>query len=748
MNKNRFFAKVIIFVLIVNCIFAGNINYTSADESIDVYFTCEKSIIGQDLIIEPCKVSVSKDTRVSEVLDKLFSEQNITYVHSGTLTEGFYLSRIKNCDDGTFNIPQIIKNSDVYNRRVNSNNVNAPDLAERSFISTSGWFYFVNNNAPHVGMSDYKVSDGDVIRIQFTLFGIGEDLKIPVNRDKLIKKLANNKNNEYYNDGIKVLKDFDKDKDDIKSIIEKIDSAKKDTQDEIDKKESGNKNETTKDKQNNNQDNSKYQNDTNNNDNNGNDVNNNSNNNSNNNNSRRRNRNRNNRNTSNNINNNQNNTTNNNDNSTGKSSTDSKTNDINKDSSNVDEANKESKDNNLNNSDKKDNKDNKEESNNSNENDYIIDIASNEAKSITELIDVEHIRKIDEEIEEYKNRIEEIDYKDVALEMQWEMISLLSSGKEIDSEYLNGYKKEFVKSINSYKGTLSNKGTDYSKAVITMSTLDINHNDDKYNITNYLTNQEEIGAQGLNGPIWALIALSSSDEIKDQYEKERTDYYNLLASEWKEKGCFTLMGDKGDVDLTAMAILAGSLYSKDKDCDKEFLKEAVKFLEEQYDENGEFKSMDAVNSESLSYATMAMLCVKDKNYDFNRAIDNILSYKTKDGLYAHLYEDKNADTGNAIATEQAMLAFCMISNAYYSDNDKLFYYGDNNKTNVNLLNAANAGSDNKNETTTEVKSNENEKNKDNGIWLKIVFIGLLVICLLCACCYYLLRVVRKKKESK
>ncbi len=746
MNKNRFFAKVIIFVLIVNCIFAGNINYTSADESIDVYFTCEKSIIGQDLIIEPCKVSVSKDTRVSEVLDKLFSEQNITYVHSGTLTEGFYLSRIKNCDDGTFNIPQIIKNSDVYNRRVNSNNVNAPDLAERSFISTSGWFYFVNNNAPNVGMSDYKVSDGDVIRIQFTLFGIGEDLKIPVNRDKLIKKLANNKNNEYYNDGIKVLKDFDKDKDDIKSIIEKIDSAKEKEQKEESSKQN-NEDSTKKNDNNKSENDSKYQNGTNNNDNSSNGVNNS--NNKNNNSRRNRNSNRNNNRGNNNRQSSDNGKNKKNTNSNTDSNNESTSENSNTESNSVkDDSNKNE---NVNDETKidNDNNDNKEnESNNSNENDYIIGIASNEAKSITELIDVEHIRKIDEEIEEYKNRIEEIDYKDVALEMQWEMISLLSSGKEIDSEYLNGYKKEFVKSINSYKGTLSNKGTDFSKAVITMSALGISHNEDKYNITNNLKNQDDICSQGLNGPIWALIALSSSDEIKDQYEKERTDYYNILANEWKDKGCFALMGDKGDVDLTAMAVLAGSLYSKDMECDKEFLKEAVKFIEEQSDDNGEFKSMDNINSESLSYATMAMLCVKDKNYDFNRAIDNILSYKTKDGLYAHLYDDKNADTGNAIATQQAMLAFCMISNAYYKNEDKLFNYGDNNKTNVNFLNEDNVVNYEKNETTTEIETKTNNKNKDNGIWLKIVFIGLLVVCLLCACLYYLLRALRKKKESK
>lgn len=39
-----------------------------------------------------------------------------------------------------------------------------------------GWYYFVNNENPGLGMGGVKARDGDVVRYQFTLYGLGADL--------------------------------------------------------------------------------------------------------------------------------------------------------------------------------------------------------------------------------------------------------------------------------------------------------------------------------------------------------------------------------------------------------------------------------------------------------------------------------------------------------------------------------------------------------------------------------------------
>ena len=773
MNKKRFFAWIIVLALILNSMFIDNISVSASNDKIDVYFTCEKSVIGQGLIVEPCKISVEKNTKVSKVLDKIFDDNNIEYKYSGTLNSGFYLSGIKNCDDGTFNIPSIIKNSDVYNRRVSKTNTNAPDIAERSFIGTSGWFYFVNNSAPNVGMSEYELSDGDVVRIQFTLFNYGDDLKIPANRDKLIKKLASNKKNECYDEGIKVLQNLDKDKDDISDVIEKINKAN-----EKESESGNNHKETSSDNGNQNNDDNNHgdnnHNDDNHNGNNNNDTNhNNSGNGSGNNggshgsnnsgshgrnrrpgnsNSNNGNRANNNQNTSNGngSNENVNNNSNSNSNQENTDQTNSNSSDVSNDQNNNQNDNKTSE-NNTNNLE--DNSKNKNDSNDGNENnDYVIGIAGHESKEVKELLDEEHINKIDEEIDEYKNRIEEIDLSDGgALQMQWEMISLMTSGREIDSKFFKKYIDTFNSEIKSTSGSLSNKGTDYSKAVISMSALGLNHNDYEFDLTEKLKDKDLVCSQGINGPMWALMALSSSNDFNGEYDELKKDYYEILKSEWNDKKCFSLMDDNGDVDLTAMAVLAGSLYCKNMECDKKFLADATSFIEKEADSNGEFKSMGNTNVESLSYATMALLSVRDKSYDFNRAVDNILSYKTKDGLFAHLYDEKGTDKGNVIATQQAMLALCMISNAYHTNSDKLFYYADNNSDNVNVKNINGSTESGNIDSTSESESKVKENNKKNGNYIKcigLVFIGLLALCFLCACLYLLLRAVRNKKESR
>ena len=64
--------------------------------------------------------------------------------------------------EGNFFDPEDIKNCDGY-------------LGEFVVSMGSGWMYSVNNVFPNVGFADYYVSDGDVVRVQFTL-GYGADI--------------------------------------------------------------------------------------------------------------------------------------------------------------------------------------------------------------------------------------------------------------------------------------------------------------------------------------------------------------------------------------------------------------------------------------------------------------------------------------------------------------------------------------------------------------------------------------------
>ena len=57
------------------------------------------------------------------------------------------------------------------------NDSNGPKaLGEFDYSNYAGWMYFVNNEAPNVGITSYQPKDGDVVRFQFTVYGYGTDL--------------------------------------------------------------------------------------------------------------------------------------------------------------------------------------------------------------------------------------------------------------------------------------------------------------------------------------------------------------------------------------------------------------------------------------------------------------------------------------------------------------------------------------------------------------------------------------------
>lgn len=136
-------------------------------------------------------------------------KKNNYEIEALTTSNGWYLSGIKNADDGTTKIPDVIKNMDtqvngediIYPPDDTAKNVAYPDLSEFSYHRNAGWMYSVNGEFPNVGMAARIPKDGDVIRVQFTVYGLGADLGSQykdggvralniANKEKLTKKVA------------------------------------------------------------------------------------------------------------------------------------------------------------------------------------------------------------------------------------------------------------------------------------------------------------------------------------------------------------------------------------------------------------------------------------------------------------------------------------------------------------------------------------------------------------------------------
>ncbi len=189
----------------------GYVAKAADEETITVYVTIEKTSIGQGFLIEPTRLVVPKGTTAKEAIEEALEEEGGDYSLKITETQfGGYISGIKDADDGEVDIPDSIANLPSYtnwdqtvvappSNDNNDGNVD-DDLDEKDYNSTSGWMGFINNASAEGGLDAIELSDNDVVRLQFSIFGYGLDLgysynpsveKLTVaNKDALIKAAA------------------------------------------------------------------------------------------------------------------------------------------------------------------------------------------------------------------------------------------------------------------------------------------------------------------------------------------------------------------------------------------------------------------------------------------------------------------------------------------------------------------------------------------------------------------------------
>ena len=204
-----------------------------------IILTVEKFTLGQGYIKEPIKLPFRQGDNVAKLLTDFLGEGK--YRHSGNINSGFYLSSIYDNDTREVNIPQYIldKAGKITSRT-------SPEwLGEFDYTSDSGWMYAVNNEFLGIGMSEYIVKDGDVIRVQFSVHGIGADIGgglenyiKPANKDKLTAEIAEiNSNtdkdkllskeivNVAYNKALEVLQDMESSQEGVDKALKDLKTA-------------------------------------------------------------------------------------------------------------------------------------------------------------------------------------------------------------------------------------------------------------------------------------------------------------------------------------------------------------------------------------------------------------------------------------------------------------------------------------------------------------------------------------------
>ncbi len=177
--------------------------------------------------------------------------------------------------------------------------------------------------------------------------------------------------------------------------------------------------------------------------------------------------------------------------------------------------------------------------------------------------------------------------------------------------------------------------------------------------------QNSIGEQGVISYVFGLHLLNNGYTGETYTVSDLTEKLMELQ---REDGGWSITGQYGDVDATAMAVQALSLYYGNNDEIKEAVDNALLFLSERQLEDGDYVNYGVANPESTAQVLMALSSLgidfaSDDRFikNGNTLFDGIEKYRLASGAFSH----EEGGEVNETATVQvfdAMIAYLRMKN--------------------------------------------------------------------------------------
>lgn len=242
----------------------------------------------------------------------------------------------------------------------------------------------------------------------------------------------------------------------------------------------------------------------------------------------------------------------------------------------------------------------------------------------------------------------------------------LARNNTISDEFADGYYSnavEYVKKIGSSKLD-EIRSTENARLILALTSIgkDVT-NVGGYNLLEPLSDFDFVIKQGVNGPVWTLIAIDSNDyelpaDSKVSEQTTRELLINTILYLQLKDGGWSLYGTKADLDMTGMAIQSLSKYYGKNESVTKAVNKAVNKLSEMQSNDGGFSSWGSANVENCSQIAVALTSIginpaTDKRFikNGNSLIDCIMSYSVDKG-FCHIIGGKY----DQMATEQAFYA--------------------------------------------------------------------------------------------
>lgn len=271
---------------------------------------------------------------------------------------------------------------------------------------------------------------------------------------------------------------------------------------------------------------------------------------------------------------------------------------------------------------------------------------------------------------------------------EWVVIGLARSGYDVPQKYWDDYYAGVEEYVEARTGALHpKKHTEYARVALALTSIGADPaNVAGYNLLTPLGDFDKTLYQGINGPIWALIALDSGSydmpvntEAKTQATRQM--YVEEILRRQLEDGGWNLIDEGGDgqsdPDVTGMVLQALANY-QEQPAVKSATDKALTRLSDMQDADGGYASWNISNSESVVQVIVALcelgIDLEDARFvkNGNSLLDNLIRYRQSDGSFKHT---ANGAGSNQMATEQGFYGLAAVLRSEQGKNS-LYRMGD------------------------------------------------------------------------
>ena len=254
----------------------------------------------------------------------------------------------------------------------------------------------------------------------------------------------------------------------------------------------------------------------------------------------------------------------------------------------------------------------------------------------------------------------------------WVVLSVARSGCKAEDSWYRSYLSAVRNELVANGGALKSAQyySHYSRAVLAFTALGQQPPEE---LIRPLSNFEKVCSQGINGPLWALIAVDSGgyDMLPDPAAKTvatRQTYVDEILSRQLADGGWSLSGKGGDTtpsdtDITAMVLQALSAYTSQAAVRTAVDKALTCMSRKQLANGGIGNYADEECSESPAMMILALcalgLSPEDERFvkEGGSLVDAVLRFRQEDGHFRHIQEK---DISPLIATAESLLALTAV----------------------------------------------------------------------------------------